>query len=404
MITRRLASTVSVPPGNKSPRKIVLVGAGFLGSYIAKALIADPRNRIQIVSRHPQSLHSKLSTLGAQILPPASVDITSSSSVPELRKAFEGASAVVSLAGLLVGSDKQMKALQEDGARRVGEAASEEGVGRVVDISAIGANPQGVTAYWRTKAKGEDAIREYHPTATVIRPSLLFGPGDSFFSVSTFFFFFLLVGGGDDINPTYALCFHLYKRFATLAKYLPFLPVFGGGITRFQPVYVGDVARAVEICCRDDPIVVSQVAGRIIEAGGPDIFTYREMMELVLRYTNLEGRRAIISLPYWLGSVQGFFLEKLPETMFTVTRDQVKQLRNDNIVSPHPPMFAQNFEDLLKAFPSSAPSSAPPGDAGLKSVYDILPTYLGVGKREEGKRTHGRKSASLDEVKSMGKR
>ncbi|OXG70284.1 NADH dehydrogenase [Cryptococcus neoformans MW-RSA1955] len=375
MITRRLASTVSVPPGNKSPRKIVLVGAGFLGSYVAKALIADPRNRIQIVSRHPQSLHSKLSTLGAQILPPASVDITSSSSVQELRKAFEGASAVVSLAGLLVGSDKQMKALQEDGARRVGEAASEEGVGRVVDISAIGANPQGVTAYWRTKAKGEDAIREYHPTATVIRPSLLFGPGDSFFS-----------------------------RFATLAKYLPFLPMFGGGITRFQPVYVGDVARAVEICCRDDPIVVSQVAGRIIEAGGPDIFTYREMMELVLRYTNLEGRRAIISLPYWLGSVQGFFLEKLPETMFTVTRDQVKQLRNDNIVSPHPPMFAQNFEDLLKAFPSSAPSSAPPGDAGLKSVYDILPTYLGVGKREEGKRTHGRKSASLDEVKSMGKR
>lgn len=351
------------------------IGAGFLGSYVAKALIADPRNRIQIVSRHPQSLHSKLSTLGAQILPPASVDITSSSSVQELRKAFEGASAVVSLAGLLVGSDKQMKALQEDGARRVGEAASEEGVGRVVDISAIGANPQGVTAYWRTKAKGEDAIREYHPTATVIRPSLLFGPGDSFFS-----------------------------RFATLAKYLPFLPVFGGGITRFQPVYVGDVARAVEICCRDDPIVVSQVAGRIIEAGGPDIFTYREMMELVLRYTNLEGRRAIVSLPYWLGSVQGFFLEKLPETMFTVTRDQVKQLRNDNIVSPHPPMFAQNFEDLLKAFPSSAPSSAPPGDAGLKSVYDILPTYLGVGKREEGKRTHGRKSASLDEVKSMGKR
>lgn len=175
-------------------------------------------------------------------------------------------------------------------------------------------------------------------------------------------------------------------------------------ITITRPVYVEDVARAVEICCRDDPIVVSQVAGRIIEAGGPDIFTYREMMELVLRYTNLEGRRAIVSLPYWLGSVQGFFLEKLPETMFTVTRDQVKQLRNDNIVSPHPPMFAQNFEDLLKAFPSSAPSSAPPGDAGLKSVYDILPTYLGVGKREEGKRAHGRKSASLDEVKSMGKR
>ncbi|KIR67311.1 NADH dehydrogenase [Cryptococcus bacillisporus CA1873] len=351
MITRRLASTVSVPPQDKSPRKIVLVGAGFLGSYVAKALIADPRNRIQIVSRHPQSLYSKLSTLGSQILPPASIDITSPSSAVELRKTFKGASAVVSMAGLLVGSDKQMKALQEDGAKRVGEAAAEEGVRRVVGISAIGANPQAATAYWRTKAKGEDAIREYHPTATVIRPSLLFGPGDSFFS-----------------------------RFATLAKYLPVLPVFGGGITRFQPVYVGDVARAIEICCRDDPTVVSQVAGRIIEAGGPDILTYREIMELVLRYTDLQGRRAIISLPYWVGSVQGFVLEMLPETMFTLTRDQVTQLREDNIVSPHPPMFGQNFEDLLRAFPSSAPSSAPPGDAGLKSVYDILPTYLGVRK------------------------
>lgn len=163
-----------------------------------------------------------------------------------------------------------------------------------------------------------------------------------------------------------------------------------------RPVYVGDVARAVEICCRDDPTVVGQVAGRIIEAGGPDILTYREIMELVLRYTNLQGRRAIISLPYWVGSVQGFVLEMLPETMFTLTRDQVTQLREDNIVSPHPPMFGQNFEDLLRAFPSSAPSSAPPGDAGLKSVYDILPTYLGVGKREEGKRTHGRKSPQKD--------
>lgn len=147
-----------------------------------------------------------------------------------------------------------------------------------------------------------------------------------------------------------------------------------------RPVYVGDVARAIEICCRDDPTVVSQVAGRIIEAGGPDILTYREIMELVLRYTDLQGRRAIISLPYWVGSVQGFVLEMLPETMFTLTRDQVTQLREDNIVSPHPPMFGQNFEDLLRAFPSSAPSSAPPGDAGLKSVYDILPTYLGVRK------------------------
>jgi len=105
-------------------------------------------------------------------------------------------------------------------------------------------------------------------------------------------------------------------------------------------VYAGDIARAVEICCRDNPKVVAQVGGKIIEAGGPDsespisepaldpslkltAFTYREIMQLVLRYSGLEGRRAIISLPYWLGMVQAFFLEKTPESIFTVTRDQV---------------------------------------------------------------------------------
>ena len=106
-----------------------------------------------------------------------------------------------------------------------------------------------------------------------------------------------------------------------------------------RPVYAGDIARAVEICCRDDPKVVAQVGGKIIEAGGPDssfhppviarpslmsaAFTYRQIMQLVLRYSGLKGRRAIISLPYWLGMIQAFFLEKLPESIFTLTRDQV---------------------------------------------------------------------------------
>lgn len=119
----------------------------------------------------------------------------------------------------------------------------------------------------------------------------------------------------------------------------------------FRPVYAGDVARAVEICCRDDPKVVEQVGGKIIEAGGPEgksnlvcfsrssaseshihhrltsayptVFSYREIMQLVLRYSGLQGRRIILSLPYWVGMIQGFFLEKLPESLFTVTRDQV---------------------------------------------------------------------------------
>ncbi|ODO09758.1 hypothetical protein I350_01975 [Cryptococcus amylolentus CBS 6273] len=338
MLPRRLASTVSVPPTHKSPRKIVLVGAGFLGSYVAKALIADP-------------LHNQLKTLGNQILAPSPIDITSPSSVSALRETMSGAAAVVSMGGLLTGTEAQMKALQEDGVRRVAEAAKEEGVGRVVGVSAIGAHSKGATAYWRTKGKGEEAIWENHP-------------------------------------------------FATLAKYLPFLPVFGGGAVRFQPVYVGDVARAIEICCRDDPEVTKQVGGRVIEAG---VFTYREIMELVLRFSGLQ--RPILSIPYALGALQGFFLEKLPENIFTLTRDQVTQLRDDNIVSPVPPMFSQSFEAVLKAFPSSAPSSAPPGDAGLRSVEEILPQYLGPKQeREEGKRTHGMQSASFEEVKRMSKK
>ncbi|OCF36895.1 NADH dehydrogenase [Kwoniella heveanensis BCC8398] len=378
MITRRLASTVSVsvPPTDTAPRKIVLVGAGFLGSYIAKALVADPRNRVLLVSRNPQKLHSKLSHLGSQILPPHSTDLTSSSASSSLRDAFKDASAVVSMVGLLTGSEKTMDLVQRQGTERVAEAAREEGVKRVVGISAIGADEGGITPYWRTKALGEKAILENHPTGTIIRPSIVFGPGDSFFN-----------------------------RFAILAKYLPFLPVFGGGVVRFQPVYAGDIARAVEICCRDDEEVVRQVGGRIIEAGGPDVFTYREIMQLVLRYSGLEGRRAILSLPYWVGTMQGLVLEKLPENIFTLTRDQVAQLRSDNIVSPSPPLNSLSFQALLSAFPSSLPTSSPPGEAGLTSVEKVLPTYLGDQSREAGKRTHGRRSSdapgAFEDVKRM---
>ncbi|TYJ55945.1 hypothetical protein B9479_003330 [Cryptococcus floricola] len=344
MLPKRLASTVAVPPTHKSPRKIVLVGAGFLGSYVAKALIADP-------------LHNQLKSLGNQILAPSPIDITSPSSVSALRETMSGAAAVVSMGGLLTGTEAQMKALQEDGVRRVAEAAKEEGVGRVVGVSAIGAHSKGATAYWRTKGKGEEAIWENHP-------------------------------------------------FATLARYLPFLPVFGGGAVRFQPVYVGDVARAIEICCRDDPEVTKQVGGRVIEAGGPEgksLLVNLTASRLI--YFSHGLQRPILSIPYALGALQGFFLEKLPENIFTLTRDQVTQLRDDNIVSPVPPMFSQSFEAVLKTFPSSAPSSAPPGDAGLRSVEEILPQYLGPKQeREEGKRTHGRQSASFEEVKSMGKK
>jgi len=374
MISRRFASSVASSSTAGGSRKIVLVGAGFLGSYIARALIADPRNRVQIVSRNPQKLYDTLRPLGTQILPPHSADITNPDTT-ELNKALDGAAAVVSLVGVLAGTEKIMQEVQLRGAERVAEAAKKGGVGRIVMMSAIGSDRNGETPYFRTKAQAEDIYLATSPTATIIRPSIVFGPGDSFFN-----------------------------RFSALAKFLPFLPVFGGGVVKFQPVYVGDVARAVEICCRDDPKVIEQVGGKVIEAGGPDVFTYREIMGLVLRYSGL--KRFIISLPYWVGMIQGAILERLPENIFTLTRDQVKQLKYDNIVSPTPPLNSLSFTQLLTAFPSSLPSSSPPErDAGLKSVHDILPTYLGPAEaREEGKRTHGRKAGGFEDVQKLKSR
>ncbi|KAL7421700.1 hypothetical protein Q5752_003470 [Cryptotrichosporon argae] len=366
MLTRRMAAAAS---DASRPRKVVLVGAGFLGSYIAKALVADPRNRVLLVSRHPEKLYAALRPLGAQILAPHAADITRQDT---LAPALEGADAVVSLVGLLAAPEARMVAVQQEGAGNVARAAREAGVKRTVLMSAIGADVNGATAYWRTKARAEEAFLENNSEATIIRPSIVFGPGDSFFN-----------------------------RFATLAKFLPFLPVFGGGAVRFQPVYAGDVARAVEVACRDDPETLRYTGGKIIEAGGPGVLTYREIMQLVLRHTGLEGRRAVVSLPYWLGMLQAWFLEKLPESILTLTRDQVKQLKVDNIVSPTPPLNATPFAQLLAAFPPSLPSSAPSA-TGLASVHDVLPTYLGSRRDAvNGKRTGGRVGGGFEEVRRL---
>ena len=163
-----------------------------------------------------------------------------------------------------------------------------------------------------------------------------------------------------------------------MSSFMPFLPVFSGGTTKAQPAYVGDLASLVEIITRNDPAVQGIVDGKTIEAGGPDgehqfnrtralalhglhpVLTYYEMMEIVLKCKN--RYRPILSLPYALGTVQGFVLEKLPETIFTLSRDQVKQLKLDNVVRSHDP----SFKDLVEKYAGRK----------LSSVHDILPTYL----------------------------
>jgi len=138
------------------------------------------------------------------------------------------------------------------------------------------------------------------------------------------------------------------------------MPVFAGGTTKFQPVYVGDLARLVEIVSRNDPAVRSVVDGKTIEAGGPDVLTYYEMMEIVLKCKN--RYRPILSLPYVFGMTQGFLMERLPENIFTLSRDQVRQLKLDNIVRLHDP----SFKALIESHTGRK----------LGSVHDILPTYL----------------------------
>jgi len=318
-------------------QKVVVCGAGFLGSNIAKSLMhvttGSHARRVQISSRNPEKVHASLRGQGVDtgLLPSVPVDITESSS---LVPAFEGADVVISLVGIMHGTPKDFENVQWKGAENVARTAKNVGA-KLIHFSAIGADPNSSIPYAKTKALAERSVFEICPDATIIRPSIVFGPGDSFFN-----------------------------RFAQLSRFLPFLPVFGGGQAQFQPVFVGDIARAVEIVSRDDASVRRAVAGKIIEAGGPDVFTYREIMQLVLRYTH--RRRPIISLPFAVGKLQGLLLEQLPNNMFTITRAQVEQLKSDNVVSQSFAANQYSFRDLIQQNTSTP----------LKSVHDILPSYL----------------------------
>ncbi|PSS05456.1 hypothetical protein PHLCEN_2v3836 [Hermanssonia centrifuga] len=321
--------------------KVAICGAGFLGSNIAKTILsstsAHSQCRVQLSNRNPERVHESVSTglipdQAKRLDPPRPVDVTR----PEtIRSAFSDANVIVSLVGVMHGTVEDFERIQWKGAENVAKFAQSTGA-KLIHISAIGADSKSAIPYARTKALGEDAVLAACPTATIIRPSILFGPGDGFFG-----------------------------RFAQLSKVLPFMPVFGGGQSLFQPVYVGDIAAAVEVIARDNEDIRTLVDGKIIEAGGPDVLTYRQIIELVLRYTH--RWRPIISVPYAVGTVQGFVLENLPINLFTLTRAQVEQLKDDNIVKNATPSAQYYpFKELLEKFASSR----------LTSVHEILPQYL----------------------------
>ena len=270
----------------------VFGGSGFLGRHVIRAL-AKREYRIRVGVRRPE-LAGHLQPLGrvgqihavqANLRYPVSV-----------QAAARGASVVVNLVGILAeGGAQTFNAVQAKGADTVARAAAEIGA-RVVHVSAIGANANSNSGYARAKAAGEAAVLAAAPLATIIRPSVVFGPEDQF-----------------------------TNRFAGLARISPMLPLIGGGLTKMQPVYVGDVATAVA-----NAVDGKTRPGATYELGGPEIMTMREIIDLILNITR--RNRMLMSLPFPLAKIQSYFLQFAPGDL-KLTPNQVELLRSDNVVS-----------------------------------------------------------------------
>ncbi|TVQ57470.1 MAG: complex I NDUFA9 subunit family protein [Rhodobacteraceae bacterium] len=277
------------------PIVTIFGGSGFVGRYVAQHM-ARRGWRVRVAVRRPnEALFVRTYGALGQVVP-IQANIRDDESC---RRAVEGASAVVYSVGVLYASGKNtFEAVQAEGPERVARIAAESGVERFVLISAIGADAGSPAAYARTKAAGEAAVKAAFPKAVILRPSIVFGAEDGFFN-----------------------------RFAGMAKLSPALPVVGAK-TRFQPVYVDDVAQAAAKAC-----VGEAEAGATYELGGPRVATFRELLQLML--TVIKRKRMIIELPKPIALLQGAVLENLAKIGVAppITRDQVLLLDRDNVVA-----------------------------------------------------------------------
>jgi len=270
----------------------VMGGSGFIGRYVVKRL-AGRGEVLTVGGRHAADagflkLKGDVGQVGL-----VNIAIDDEAVLPAF---LDGKDALINCVGILYERGAQkFDVVHHSAPAKLARLAREAGVARLVHISAIGADPRSPSAYARSKAAGEQAVKDAFPTATILRPSIVFGPEDDFFN-----------------------------RFAKLAVMSPFVPLIGGGETRFQPVYVGDVASAV-IRVLDDPAAV----GRTYELGGPKIYTFRQLMELML--AEIKRHRHFIDLPFGLASLQARLLSLLPKP--PLTPDQVEMLRRDNVVA-----------------------------------------------------------------------
>jgi NADH dehydrogenase len=299
----------------------VFGGSGFIGKQVVRAL-AKRGLRVRVAVRRPNVAYEmplmgdvgQVELVQANLRNPASI-----------ARALEGAEACVNLVGALYESANQtFDALHAEGAELVAQACAQRGITRLVQMSALGADAGSTSKYARTKAEGEAAARRHIPSAVIVRPSIVFGQEDAFFN-----------------------------RFAAMATLSPVLPLPGGGKTLYQPVFVGDVGKAIAEC-----VVDPACAGRIFELGGPQVLSFKGLMELMLRV--IQRKRFLAPLPFPIAKVMGFFGDvqvKLLPIAPPLTRDQVELLKSDNVCSGEHPGL---------------------GDLGIEpaAIEAIIPTYL----------------------------
>ena len=307
----------------------VFGGSGFIGRYVVRAL-AKAGYRVRVAPRRP---HLAGDMRVAGVVGQVQLVQANLRDAASIARAVDGAHGVVNLVGILFESGKQKFAsLQAEGAGRVAEAAKAAGVTRFVQMSAIGAELDSKSVYGRTKAEGEQRVRAAIPEAVVLRPSIVFGQEDAFFN-----------------------------RFADMARFSPFLPLIGGGKTKFQPVFAGDVAEAVLAGLeRED------ARGRTFELGGPGVYTFKDLMQFILK--TIDRKRVLLPLPLsiaWFMALGGEIVGMLPFVEPFLTRDQIRLMKAHNIVGAG----------------GAGLGAAADLEVKLETVEAITPTYLARYRR-----------------------
>ena len=275
-------------------------GSGFVGRHTVRAL-AKAGYRIRVATRHPNL---------AQHLPPmghvGQIQLFKCDALEpdQVATAVAKANIVINLAGILApGGGQGFDDVHVDAAATIARSAASAGAQTLVHMSALGADVESPSKYTRSKAEGEIRVRQAFPDAVVLRPSIVFGPEDSFFN-----------------------------RFAAIARLLPALPLIGGGKTKFQPVFVGDVAAAIRRCVED-----TGTRGKTLELAGPTVYSFRDLMQFILETTG--RRRLLVPVPFPIAMIKGAVLGILPKPLLTM--DQVRMLKTDNIATG-----AASFADL----------------------------------------------------------